>query len=106
MASIPVKFTSTTGTAPSGAIPLAAYGLPTGAPLASPAFTGTPTAPTAPFGTSNTQIATTAHVSAATRAKPATVALVNAATVSAAPSQTDFNALVASVNSIIAALKA
>ena len=32
------------------------------APLASPAFTGTPTAPTATFGTNNTQIATTAFV--------------------------------------------
>lgn len=32
------------------------------APLASPAFTGTPTAPTAPAGTNTTQIATTAFV--------------------------------------------
>lgn len=32
------------------------------APLASPAFTGTPTAPTAAYGTNNTQIATTAFV--------------------------------------------
>ncbi|EBA06011.1 sialate O-acetylesterase [Sagittula stellata] len=35
------------------------------APLADPAFTGTPTAPTAPAGTSTTQIATTAFVGAA-----------------------------------------
>lgn len=35
-----------------------------GAPLASPAFTGTPTAPTATAGTNNTQVATTAFVSA------------------------------------------
>lgn len=35
------------------------------APLASPAFTGTPTAPTAAQGTNNTQIATTAYVRAA-----------------------------------------
>jgi hypothetical protein len=35
------------------------------APLASPAFTGTPTAPTATVGTSTTQIATTAYVMAA-----------------------------------------
>lgn len=35
------------------------------APLASPAFTGTPTAPTANAGTSTTQIATTAFVQAA-----------------------------------------
>jgi hypothetical protein len=34
----------------------------TRAPLASPAFTGTPTAPTAAAGTNNTQIATTAFV--------------------------------------------
>lgn len=33
------------------------------APLASPSFTGTPTAPTAAVGTSNTQLATTAFVS-------------------------------------------
>ena len=32
------------------------------APLASPTFTGTPTAPTAPPGTDSTQIATTAFV--------------------------------------------
>ena len=36
------------------------------APLASPAFTGTPTAPTAAAGTNTTQIATTAFVTAAT----------------------------------------
>jgi hypothetical protein len=35
------------------------------APLASPGFTGVPTAPTAPTGTSTTQIATTAFVNAA-----------------------------------------
>ncbi|EEU9596996.1 phage tail protein [Escherichia albertii] len=35
------------------------------APLANPAFTGIPTAPTAPQGTNNTQIATTAYVRAA-----------------------------------------
>ena len=35
------------------------------APLASPALTGTPTAPTAPAGTNSTQIATTAFVRAA-----------------------------------------
>jgi len=36
------------------------------APTNSPAFTGTPTAPTAPVGTNTTQIATTAFVAAAT----------------------------------------
>lgn len=35
------------------------------APLASPAFTGAPTAPTASFGTNTTQLATTAFVQAA-----------------------------------------
>jgi len=35
------------------------------APLASPALTGTPTAPTATFGTNTTQLATTAFVTAA-----------------------------------------
>jgi hypothetical protein len=39
--------------------------LDTKAPLASPALTGTPTAPTATNGTSTTQVATTAFVSAA-----------------------------------------
>jgi hypothetical protein len=38
------------------------------APLASPAFTGTPTAPTAAGGTNNTQIATTAFVQTAAAA--------------------------------------
>lgn len=38
--------------------------IPSLAPLASPALTGTPTAPTAPPGTSTTQIATTAFVEA------------------------------------------
>jgi hypothetical protein len=41
------------------------------APLNSPAFTDTPTAPTAAPGTNNTQIATTAFVSAATAAATA-----------------------------------
>ena len=36
--------------------------LNTKAPIASPAFTGTPTAPTASSGTSSTQVATTAFV--------------------------------------------
>lgn len=38
------------------------------APLASPALTGTPTAPTAPAGTNTTQLATTAFVKAAAEA--------------------------------------
>ena len=38
------------------------------APVASPAFTGTPTAPTASYGTDTTQIATTAFVQAALQA--------------------------------------
>lgn len=43
-------------------------GLASKAPLASPAFTGTPTAPTAGTNTNNTQIATTAFVQAAVAA--------------------------------------
>jgi len=35
------------------------------APIASPTFTGTPTAPTAAVGTNTTQIATTAYVTTA-----------------------------------------
>jgi hypothetical protein len=42
---------------------------PTKAPLASPALTGTPTAPTAAAGTSTTQLATTAFVTAADNLK-------------------------------------
>lgn len=52
----------------------AAYDLASGrAPLASPAFTGTPTAPTAGLGNNSTQLATTAHVqsSAAATVAPA-----------------------------------
>jgi len=41
------------------------------APLASPALTGTPTAPTASAGTNNTQVATTAYVDTAVGAIPA-----------------------------------
>ena len=41
----------------------------TGAPLASPTFTGTPAAPTASAGTNTTQIATTAYVQAESFAK-------------------------------------
>ena len=57
---------------------LAGYGITDAALLASPALTGTPTAPTATPGTSTTQIATTAFVTAAaggdTAATPNTVA--------------------------------
>ena len=41
---------------------LSGYGITDAAPLASPALTGTPTAPTAADGTSSTQIATTGYV--------------------------------------------
>lgn len=43
---------------------LSGYGITDAAPLASPAFTGTPTAPTPPAGDSTTRIATTAFVQA------------------------------------------
>lgn len=57
------------------------------APLASPAFTGTPTAPTAAAGDDSTQIATTAFVAAATKratvdvtsGSPGSVAIVGSA---------------------------
>jgi hypothetical protein len=48
-----------------GAVTLAVADVSGAAPLASPALTGTPTAPTATGGTNTTQIATTAFVTAA-----------------------------------------
>ncbi|BAG41630.1 hypothetical protein [Ralstonia phage phiRSL1] len=48
-----------------------------GALLASPAFTGTPTAPTATAGTNTTQLATTAFVQAAIASVPAGVSSFN-----------------------------
>jgi hypothetical protein len=45
-----------------GAVVLAVTDVSGAAPLASPTFTGTPAAPTASFGTSTTQLATTAFV--------------------------------------------
>ncbi|CAM6053371.1 unnamed protein product [Sphagnum tenellum] len=48
-----------------GAITLAVSDVSGAAPLASPALTGVPTAPTASVGTNNTQVATTAFVEAA-----------------------------------------
>ena len=56
-----------------GPIDQAAYGL---APLASPQFTGTPTAPTAAAGTSTVQIASTAFVAGAVAAAIAPAAPV------------------------------
>ena len=47
----------------------------TGAPLASPTFTGTPAAPTAAAGTNTTQIATTAYVQGESFAKTNVVEL-------------------------------
>ena len=47
---------------------LSGYGITDAAPLASPALTGVPTAPTATAGTNTTQIATTAFVAAAVAA--------------------------------------
>lgn len=53
------------------------------APLASPTFTGTPTAPTASSGTNTTQIATTAYVQGAvTEAK---ILIVDCGTISSLP---------------------
>ena len=73
-----------------------------GAPLDSPALTGTPTAPTAAVGTNTTQLATTAFVQSATKNKTQTVALVALGT-----SGTSTVAQIeTAVNAIIAALKA
>jgi len=47
---------------------LTGYGITDAAPIASPTFTGTPTAPTATAATNTTQIATTAFVTAAVTA--------------------------------------
>ena len=64
--------------------------LATGAPLGSPAFTGTPTAPTASSGTNTTQIATTAFVNAnsAPTASPAFTGTPTAPTAAAATNTT------------------
>lgn len=61
---------------------LAGYGITDAAPLASPALTGTPTAPTAAGGTNTTQIATTAFVTTAvsTKANTASPALTGTPT--------------------------
>jgi len=53
---------ATAGTNPTT---LVGYGITDAAPLASPALTGTPTAPTATVATNTTQLATTAFVQAA-----------------------------------------
>ncbi len=65
--------TASTDAANYGQVTSAVSGL---APLASPAFTGTPTAPTAAVGTNTTQIATTAFVTAAIAAVEVALASV------------------------------
>lgn len=55
-----------------GALNEIGFNLSTKAPLASPSFTGTPTAPTASAGTNTTQIATTAFVQSAAYTHPTT----------------------------------
>lgn len=77
--------------------------------IASPTFTGVPSAPTAAVGTATTQLATMAAVQAATKTKTQTVALTTVATADATDLATALvlvNALKVSVNAIIAALKA
>jgi hypothetical protein len=66
----------------SGAVSLSTADITTagGAPLASPAFTGTPTAPTPATATNTTQIATTAFVYAAIGASTALVQSFNSRT--------------------------
>jgi|TARA_Y100000033_G_scaffold49463_1_gene57871 hypothetical protein len=72
----------------SGDVDVAVSGIPSGsdmaakAPLASPALTGTPTAPTASSGTNNTQLATTAYADNA-------ASVAAAGVVSSAPSTLD-----------------
>lgn len=61
------------------------------APLASPALTGTPTAPTAPAGTNNTQIATTAFVNSVLATPPATETVAGKAEI-ATQAETDAGA--------------
>lgn len=60
---------------------LSGYGITDGAPLASPALTGTPTAPTATAGTNTTQLSTTAFVMTAianlVASSPATLDTLN-----------------------------
>jgi hypothetical protein len=63
-----------------------------GALLASPAFTGTPTAPTATAGTSNTQLATTAFVQAAVGGVVAGVSSYNGRTGAVVPIAADITA--------------
>lgn len=60
------------------------------APLASPALTGVPTAPTATGGTNTTQIATTAFVQAAVSAATADVASFNGRTGTVVPATNDY----------------
>ena len=60
--------------------------LASSAPLASPSFTGTPTAPTVATGTNNTQIATTAFVNAEIAADTAAKAPLASPTFTGAPS--------------------
>jgi hypothetical protein len=60
------------------------------APLASPALTGTPTAPTATAGTNTTQVATTAFVTAAVAAGTAGVSSFNTRTGAVVPATGDY----------------
>ena len=60
------------------------------APLASPALTGTPTAPTATAGTNTTQLATTAFVTAAVAAGTAGVSSFNTRTGAVVPATGDY----------------
>ena len=60
------------------------------APLASPTFTGTPSAPTAAGGTNTTQLATTAFVTAAIAAISAGVVSFNSRTGAVTPANDDY----------------
>ncbi len=62
------------------------------APLASPALTGTPTAPTAEIGTSTTQIATTAYVMATAQASASQLKIFSTVHVSTQAGSVDVDA--------------
>jgi hypothetical protein len=72
-----------------------------GAPVASPAFTGVPIAPTATAGTNTTQIATTAFVAAALAALPVNVASFNTRTGAVTLTAADITAVGGAVGSFL-----
>lgn len=91
-------FYTANGVRTQGALDLDSY-----APLASPAFTGTPTAPTASAGTNTTQIATTAFVTTAvSNAVASEIVKVSIASFSSLP-QTVSNAAILATHEVLRA---